>query len=117
MNIKTYFVEVTVNLMTYLPCNAAGTQCNRPRELSLFSKRSVKVFSPRRRKTTMPRCLGAGISKRASAKTRASNFCASLTPYEYKFRTYIALLIYVANKGSANRECKIVPFLNIFYQI
>jgi len=78
---ETYCVEVTVNLMTYFPCKAAGTQCNRPRELSFFNKRSVKVFSPRRRKTTMPRCRAAGISKRASAKTKASNFCANLTPY------------------------------------
>lgn len=78
-----YFVEVTVNLMTYFPCKEAGTQCNRPRELSFFSKRSVKVSSPLKRKTTRPRCLAAGISKRASAKTRASNFCASLTPCKY----------------------------------
>jgi len=80
-SMETYCVDVTVNLMTYFPCKAAGTQCNRPRELSFFNKRSVKVFSPRRRKTTMPRCRAAGISKRASAKTKASNFCANLTPY------------------------------------
>lgn len=29
---------------------------------------------------TIPKCLDAGISKRLSAKTSASNFCASRTP-------------------------------------
>lgn len=78
--VATHLVEVTVKRITYFPCKAAGTQCTRPLEFIFFNKRSVKLFSPRRRNTTSPKCLVAGISKRASAKTSASNFCASLTP-------------------------------------
>lgn len=80
----THLVEVTVNLMTYFPCRAAGTQCTLPRVFIFLRSFSVKVFSPRRRKTTMPRCRFAGISKRESPRTRASNFWAKRTPWNYK---------------------------------
>lgn len=74
------WLDVTVNRMTYLPFSEAGTQCRLPRLLSRFNRCSVKELSPFRRNTTMPKCLLAGISKRLSLNTNASNFCANRTP-------------------------------------
>ena len=103
--------DVTVNRMTYFPFNDDGTACILPIRharllfisLENFYKRmkyvcifsflpdpfnffksfSVISFSPLSRKTTIPMCLSAGISKRSSEATKASNCFAKWTPLNH----------------------------------
>ena len=93
---------VTVNLITYLPLIQQGTACILPLkilcsefineylkdsyhiiifksshlEFSFLRSFSVMAQSPLSLKTTIPRCLAAGISNLVSDLTMASNFCS-----------------------------------------
>ena len=52
-----------------------------PDPFNFFKSFSVISFSPLSRKTTIPMCLSAGISKRSSEATKASNCFAKWTPF------------------------------------
>ena len=105
--------DVTVNRMTYFPFNDDGTACILPIRyaqllfifleifyfvqedeicmyfsflpdpFNFFKSFSVISFSPLSRKTTIPMCLSAGISKRSSEATKASNCFAKWTPLNH----------------------------------
>ena len=54
-----------------------------PDPFNFFKSFSVISFSPLSRKTTIPMCLSAGISKRSSEATKASNCFAKWTPLNH----------------------------------
>lgn len=81
--------DVTVNLITYCPFRLAGTQWILPLALSFFQRVSVMMLSPISRKTTNPKCLVPGNSKRLSPWMSDSNLAANLTPCKHYLDRYI----------------------------